>query len=125
MPKEWATWCPARNGCGSRPYWKYTLISRIRWVGSLENAVTAPLIPAGTIAAFDATDPPEFSVETTGMVPFPHNVRKPKPPVGTTVAFSEYTFVVAGTPHDEDGTLKLRVSLWPMIGPPNGPAALR
>jgi hypothetical protein len=28
--KEWATWCPARNGCRSRRYWKYPLISRIK-----------------------------------------------------------------------------------------------
>jgi hypothetical protein len=58
------------------------------------------------------------------MSPLPHNVRKPRYAGGTTVAFSEYAFAVAGVPHDDDGTMKLRDCPAPMIGPPNGPAAI-
>ena len=60
----------------SGPYWKYPLISRIRWLKLVVYAVTAPLAPAGTSAAFDTIVPSrEFSVETRGCAPLPHNAR--------------------------------------------------
>ena len=89
------------------------------------NAVTAPLAPAGTKAAFATTDPSEFSVETKGMIPLPHNVRKPRPPGGTTVGFSEYALAVDGMPQTDDGTMKLRDCPEPIIGPPYAPAGSR
>jgi|ERR1039457_2607285 hypothetical protein len=110
------------RGC----YWKYPLISRIRWLKLVVYAVTSPLAPAGTRAAFDTIVPSrEFSVETKGFAPLPHNVRKLRDPGGTTVAFSEYAFAVEGMPQVDDGTGKLRDSAAPIIGPPNGPAGLR
>ena len=97
-----------RHGQHCRPYnslaayWKYPLISRIRWLKLVVNAVTSPLAPAGTRAAFATTVPSkELSVDTSGMPPLPHNVRKPRGAGGTTVAFSEYAFAVAGMPHAE------------------------
>src|ERR1019366_3135325 len=52
----------------SSGYWKYPLISRIRWLKFVVYAVTSPLAPDGTIAAFATTVASvEFSVETTGM----------------------------------------------------------
>src|ERR1019366_2051623 len=93
---------------GSR-YWKYPLMSRIRWLKFVVYAVTAPLTPAGTSAAFATIAPSrEFSVETRGCAPLPHNVRKLSDPVGTTVAFVEYAFAVEGMPQVDDGTGKLR-----------------
>src|ERR1035441_10554703 len=90
-------------------YWKYPLMSRIRWLKFVVYAVTAPLTPAGTSAAFATIAPSrEFSVETRGCAPLPHNVRKLRDPVGTTVAFSEYACAVPGMPHVDDGTTKLR-----------------
>src|ERR1035438_7843109 len=116
----------ARRRLSSGSYWKYPLISRIRWLKFVVYAVTAPLTPAGTSAAFATIAPSvAFSVETKGMLPLPHNVRKLRDPVGTTVAFSEYAFAVEGMPQVDDGTTKLRVSPAPMIGPPSGPTGLR
>ena len=88
------------------------------------NAVTSPLAPAGTRAAFDTTLPSkELRVDTIGMLPLPHNVRYCREAEGNTVAFTEYALAVAGMPHVDDGTLKLRACPAPMIGPPNDPAA--
>ncbi len=63
-------------------------------------------------------------MDTNGCPPLPHNVRKERGAGGTTVAFSEYAFALAGMPHAEDGTMKLRDCAAPMVGPPKGPAAL-
>src|ERR1035438_10487791 len=116
----------ARRRLSSGSYLKYPLISRIRWLKSVVYAVTSPPPPAGTSAAFATIAPSrEFSVETRGCAPLPHNVRKLSGPGGTTVAFSEYARAVPGMPHVEDGTTKLRDSPAPMIGPPNGPTGLR
>ena len=63
------------------------MMSRIRWVGSLEMAVTEPVAEAGTKAALATMVPsPALSVETTGCVPDPHRVRKLMEAGGTTVA---------------------------------------
>jgi hypothetical protein len=52
------------------------LISRSRWLKFVVYAVTSPLAHAGTRAAFDMIVPSwEFSVETRGCAPLPHNVR--------------------------------------------------
>src|ERR1035438_3535335 len=68
-------------------YWKYPLISRIRWLDWVVNAVTSPLAPAGTSAAFPVIAPsPAFNVATKGLTPPPHNVRYPRIVTGTTVA---------------------------------------
>src|ERR1700682_2885061 len=66
---------------------KYPLTSMTRSESFVTNTETAPLAPAGTIAAFAVTAPVgAFSVETTGCVcPAGHVVRKPKPPLGTEV----------------------------------------
>src|SRR5580765_2506341 len=105
-------------------HWKYPLISSNKWLKLVVNAVTSPLAPAGTSAAFATTVPSkELRVDTIGMFPLPHNVRYCSEADGTTVAFSEYAFALAGMPHIADGTLKLRACTAPMIGPPNGPAA--
>src|ERR1035438_9330299 len=116
----------ARRRLSSGSYWKYPLISRIRWLKFVVYAVTAPLTPAGTSAAFATIAPSvAFNVETRGCAPLPHNVRKLSGPGGTTVAFSEYACAVPGMPHAEDGTTKLRVSPAPMVGPPSGPTGRR
>ena len=53
--------------------------------------LTAPSLPAGTIAAFALTRPSrEFNSETTGWVcPDGHTVKYPSHPKGTTVIFRE------------------------------------
>src|SRR5260370_16552360 len=106
------------RGIVSAGYWKSPLMSRIRGLALLVNAVTAPLVPAGAKAALATIDPSyEFSVETLGMPPLPHNVRNPRGAGGTTVAFSEYAFPAAGMPQAEDATSNLPLSTPPILGP--------
>ena len=59
---------------------------------SVAKTLTAPFVPAGTIAAFAFTRPSgEFKVEIFGWVcPVGHIVRYPNVGCGTTVTFSEY-----------------------------------
>src|SRR2546428_7953057 len=68
---------------------KYPLMSRMTLVELLTNIDTAPLLPAGTIAAFATTLPwNEFSVETSGCdCPVGQAVRYVRGPAGTTVTF--------------------------------------
>src|SRR5208283_5966959 len=56
---------------------KYPLMSRITCVGFVTNTLIAPLVPAGTIAAFATTLPSnEFRVETSGCAcPVGHVLR--------------------------------------------------
>ena len=98
----------------------------MRWLGLLVNAVTAPLGPAGIIAAFATIDASEaFNVDTDGIPPLPHSVRNPSGAGGTTVAFNESALAVPGIPQTDDGAEKLRVSLPSIRGPPRSPAVSR
>jgi hypothetical protein len=60
-------------------------------VASEANTLTAPPVPAGTMAAFAFTRPSrEFSVETRGRAcPVGHMEMYPKAPLGTTVTLRE------------------------------------
>src|SRR5579864_580106 len=104
-------------------------MSRIRSVSLLAKAQTAPLVPAGTIAATPFTRPSmELSVEVPGCVcPHGNIVRKPSGALcGTTVTFSEYACAVAGILHALLGTTNCRAGAPPVRnGPPNGPLGLR
>ena len=64
--------------------------SKMRAVGSDENALIEPLV-AATIAALDTMLASyELRVDTTVRgAPSGHKVKNPKKPEGTTVAFSE------------------------------------
>src|ERR1035441_5197923 len=89
---------------------------------------TAPLAPAGTIAAFALIRPSsEFRVEIAGWSsPVGHTVRYPNPPCGTTGTFSEQAAAVVGIPQFRlSGTKKSREVPLPIAGPPNGPLGLR
>src|SRR5579863_10149733 len=88
---------------------------------------TAPLVPAGTIAALATIWPlSAFRVETRGwMPPAGHVVRYPRIPDGTTVMFSEYAAALDGSPHAPCDSGK-DLSVPPVrTGPPNGPAGFR
>src|SRR5580693_9413841 len=90
----------------------------------------APLVPAGTIAAFATIVPSEsFRVETFGIGwPVGQVVRFPSGPGGITVKFNENAAAVEGIPQELPGTLNVRVD-WAAIegGPyaPENPAAVR
>src|SRR4051812_32821406 len=100
-------------------------MSRTRCVGLLGQAVT-PSAPAGVIAALEAIEPSrELTVDARGRGPSPQSVRKPSGPEGTTDALSENAFAAAGIMHADCGIGKVRAVPADMIGPPNGPAALR
>src|ERR1022692_5111601 len=82
--------------------------------------LTAPLVPAGTIAASALMRPSsEFRVATTGLpCPVGHRVRYPSGPDGTTETFSEYAAAVSGMLQPPScGMGKLR-KVPPGIGPP-------
>jgi len=85
---------------------KYPLMSRISCVALDENASIDPFV-VGTIAILEAITPSSaFSVDTTGCaLPSGHSVRYPKPPVGTTVAFSTKAFALDGIPQELPVTL--------------------
>ena len=94
-------------------------MSKMACVSSDEYKVTAPLIPAGTIAAFAFTLPSEFSVDTEGCVsPAGQIERYPRRPGGTTVMFREYAAALAGMPQELAGTGKSRDTPHLRIGPP-------
>src|SRR3954468_16579980 len=78
--------------------------------------------PAGTIAMLEVTAPSmAFRVETSGCAePCGHNVKKPRGPGGTTVAFTTYDCAEAGAPQGAAPTLR---SLAPLNG--NEPAGFR
>src|SRR5437870_11013623 len=101
-------------------------MSKIRSVLSVTNALTAPPVPAGTIKAFAVIRPSRaLSVEAFGCAtPVGHTVSQPNGRDGTTVAFIEYPWAVAGTLHALPGTGKLRVLPPVMIGPSTVPFAL-
>src|ERR1035438_9776961 len=86
-----------------------------------------PLVPAGTIAALDLMRPSsELSVEATGRdCPAGHTVRYPSVVVGTTATLREYASAVEGMPQALVRMLKSRLDPPVMLGPPNGPAAVR
>src|SRR5271169_4349972 len=89
--------------------------------------LTAPLVPAGTIAAFATTLPSnEFSVDTLGCAaPVGHAVRYGSTPFGTTVTFNEYAAAFEGTEHSLAGSTNERVDCAASSGPPNGPFPIR
>src|ERR1035437_3545187 len=99
-------------------------MSRMRCVGLVTNASIAPLVPAGTIAAFEVCAPScAFSVETSGWVcPVGHVVRYDSGPCGTTVKFSDR----ASAPEGMEQTFEVGMArVWPpsIVGPPFGPGA--
>src|SRR5690349_3977823 len=102
-------------------------MSRITSVVLLAKTLTAPLVPAATIAALDFVRPSsELSVEAMGRnSPAGHNVRKPSGPLGTTATFREYAWAVIGTPQVPAGITKSRLVPPDIAGPPNAPAARR
>src|SRR5271165_13099 len=102
-------------------------MSRITSVGSVTNTLTAPLEPAGTMAALALILPSgEFSVETPGCdCPAGQMVRYPSEPCGTTVTLSEYAVAVEGMPQGLLGIGKLRDEPPGMDGPPKPPDGLR
>src|SRR5215813_8679837 len=103
-------------------------MSRITWDSLDTYTLTAPLVPATTIAAFALILPSrEFSVETVGCGwPAGQIVKYPSVPVvGTTVTLSEYARAVAGIAQLLAGMGKSRVELASITGPPNGPGASR
>src|SRR5579863_2006222 len=102
-------------------------MSTIRSVVLLAKKLTAPFVPAGTIAALASTVPSsEFRVDTTGCVcPVGQVVRYPSNPCGTTVIFNEYAAAPAGTPHELEGTGKERLVPPARDGPPNVPVGFR
>src|ERR1700690_868429 len=111
-----------------RPYGaKYPFISRITCVRPSTKTLIAPLVPAGTIAAFATTLPSnEFSVETNGCVaPVGHAVRYGNTPSGTTVTFNEYAAAVDGTEQPPAGSTNERTVCAASSGPPNAPCAPR
>src|ERR1700690_2509963 len=111
-----------------RPYGaKYPLISRITCVRPSTKILIAPLVPAGTIAAFATTLPSnEFSVETNGCpAPVGHAVRYGNPPSGTTVTFNEYAAAFEGTGQPPSGSANDRTDFASISGPPKGPAVPR
>src|SRR6202142_2562272 len=89
--------------------------------------LTAPFVPAGTIAAFATTLPSnEFKVETSGFAaPAGHAVKNDSGPSGTTVTFIEYAAAVAGTEQPPAGSANERVDCASISGPPNAPCAPR
>ncbi len=89
--------------------------------------LTAPFVPAGTIAAFATTLPSnEFNVETNGRAaPVGDAVRKDNRASGTTVTFIEYAAAVAGTEQPPAGSANERVDCASISGPPNAPWAPR
>src|SRR5258708_37741780 len=96
-------------------------------VGWLAKTVIAPLVPAGTTAAFAFVRPSEeFRVETLGCDwPVGHTDKNPSGPKGTTVILSEYAAAFEGIPQALPGTTKSRLLLAPIDGPPKGPFAFR
>jgi hypothetical protein len=76
-------------------------MSRISCVELDENASIDPFV-VGTMAMLEAITPSSaFSVDTTGCASFSgHNVRYPKPNVGTTVAFSTKASALDGIPQE-------------------------
>src|SRR5262245_15159717 len=103
-------------------------MSRITWDSLDTYTLTAPLVPATTIAAFALTLPSrEFSVETNGCGwPAGQILKYPSVPVvGTTVTLSEYAPAVDGIPQLLAGIVKFLAESAAMTGPPNGPGALR
>src|SRR5271157_3781195 len=91
------------------------------------KTLMAPLVPAGTIAAFATTAPSkEFNVETNGCAaPVGQAVRYDSGPSGTTVTFTEYAAAVEGTVQALAGMANERTVPAPSSGPPNGPSGLR
>src|SRR5208283_3508438 len=102
-------------------------MSRMTSVGFEAYTLTAPFVPAGTIAAFATTAPcHEFNVETNGWLsPVGQRLRYPRNPCGTTVTFNECAAAVAGIAQSLFGMGKLLVSPPVMLGPPNTPTGLR
>src|SRR5262249_30010406 len=104
------------------------LMSITRSVSLVAYTSTAPLSPAGTMAALASTKPSkEFSVDTRGCgCPAGQIVRKPRNPVlGTTLTLSEYAFALAGIPHALERTGTRRAVPPGMNGPPRGPLGVR
>src|SRR5271169_1806325 len=102
-------------------------MSRMTSVVLVTATVTAPLVPAGTMAALATTIPPnEFNVEAPGWLsPVGHRVRNGSAPCGTTVTFKEYALAVVGMPHELCGMTNDRLVPLVMVGPPNGASAPR
>ena len=73
-------------------------MSITRLAGWVTYTLTAPPVPAGTMAAFALTAPVgAFSVETNGCVcPAGHVVRYDNGPEGTAVMFNEYAWAAMG-----------------------------
>src|SRR5262245_63537731 len=103
-------------------------MSRITWDSLDTYTLTAPLVPATTIAAFALTLPSrEFSVETNGCGwPAGQILKYPSVPfVGTTVTLSEYAPAVDGIPQLVAGMVKFLAEWADLPGPPNWPGTLR
>ena len=85
---------------------KYPLMSSISCVELDENASIDSFV-VGTMAMLEAITPSSaFSVDTNGCASFSgHSVRNPKPPVGTTVAFSTKASALEGIPQELPFTL--------------------
>src|SRR5450432_3829992 len=102
-------------------------MSRRAFVASVAKILTAPPVPAGTIAALDLRRPSnELSRDTSGRgCPLGQMAKYPRRPDGTTVTFNEYARAVTGTPQLLEGMTKSRLLPPAIAGPPKGPAALR
>src|ERR1700682_59895 len=88
---------------------------------------TAPLVPAGTMAATALTLPSmELRVETCGCCcPQGKVVRNPSPPCGTTVTLTEYACAVLGMLQVLLGIVNPRTVCPLRKGPPKGPFGFR
>src|ERR1700694_5727886 len=95
-------------------------------VSSVTKAQTAPLAPAGTMAAAALMRPSELSVEASGRsCPHGNIVRNASLALGTTVTLTEYACAVAGMPQAPSGTVNPRADPAVKNGAPNGPAGFR
>src|SRR5260370_1375616 len=98
-------------------------MSSTRSVELVTKTLTAPPVPAGTMAALALMRPSnEFSVEARGCgCPLGHMVRYPRDPWGTTVTFREYADALEGTPQALFGMTKSRDAPPTSEGPASGP----
>src|SRR5260370_28887585 len=98
-------------------------MSSTKWGDWVTRTLTAPPVPAGTMAALALMRPSsEFSVEARGCgCPLGHMVRYPRDPWGTTVTFREYAAALAGILQALFGMMKARNVPPPSDGPAKGP----